>query len=332
MADRTTYVEWYHGLPIPWLNGANGFNEGTAIGTVLDQQVDLLKQAQKAHFPSLAPSDALPHIGSDRRLIQGPNETDDNFRIRLRTAWDDHARDGTPLELLVQLYWTGFPNAVLAQQNGLGFSLSGAPTAGQDPTSLLTITNLGVLSEDTISWNSQNGPRRIPATTPWWTIDGELANTSRFSVLFPGPLPSAFRTWAVATFSGTGSAAITWNNQFPTSDYQVMVGIPVITSGGPATVYADSTTQTQDGITIRASGLITGSVVVMAWQNGANPLADLHPADLKRLRIVIDRWRPGNMKCTGIYALARGNMMGWPVSTLGSIAILDIGEVVVFAP
>jgi hypothetical protein len=82
-------------------------------------------------------------------------------------------------------------------------------------------------------------------------------------------------------------------------------------------VFADATTRTTTGVTMRASAAITGSVDVVASQVGANPLADLHPADLARLQFIIGTWRP-NALCVGVYAVAQGNMYGWPIATMGT--------------
>lgn len=173
------FKQWYQNLPIPWLSGNTvGNAEGASNGEVIDEQVELLKEAQKAHMPFQGPSDAIAHIGGDRGLVQGPLESDDDFRIRLQTAWDDWNRAGTALELLVQLYFNGFPNAFIEQQNGKNYSLSGNPQPGEDPTPLLVIGNGPPLPFPL-------GP--IPAGTPWYNFDGNYQFTSRFIVYFPVP-------------------------------------------------------------------------------------------------------------------------------------------------
>jgi hypothetical protein len=101
---------------------------------------------------------------------------------------------------------------------------------------------------------------------------------------------------------------VTWNNAFPTTSYHVQVGAVTITDGsGPVSVVADSTTFTLTGCTLLASGAFTGTVSVLAWQNGANPYADLHPSDLSKLQFTIATWRP-NALCVGVYAVAQGTM------------------------
>jgi hypothetical protein len=245
------------------------------------------------------------------------------------------------LQLLEELYWAGFGGGVLVQQNGLAFNLSGTPTAGADNSALLVRTTCSALSVALTSnvtppTTTQTG-RSIPTATPWWQFaESRSANANvsdtdycnRFALLFPGmPLPSAFFTWARASFAGTDNVAINWNNAFPTTNYLIMPGIPTITSGGPAAVWADGTTQTQTGVTIRASAAITGTVDVIASQVGANPLADLHPADLARLQSTIKTWRPNSI-CVGVYAVAQGNVFGWPVATFSGRSAMGLSQIV----
>jgi hypothetical protein len=332
---RTNFVTWAKNLPIPWLvAGPVGQAECSSWPAVVDSQIVLLDAARKVAYPDYAPSDALPNLGGDRKLVQGPAESDANFRIRLKGAWDDWSRAGTWLELLVQLYWGGYTGAVIVQQNGLAYSLSGAPTAGADPTALLTVTTCATLSAALTS--NVNPPtatttgRSIPSGNGWWQFaDTRSANPNvsdtdycnRFAVLFPGPLPSQFITVGTATFTASDTATVVWNNAFPTTGYHVQVGATVITdSSGPVTITADSTLFTLTGCTVASSGAFTGTVSLLAWQDGANPYADLHPMDLSRLQFTIATWR-SNAMCMGIYAVAQGSFVGWPVRQLSSGSI-----------
>lgn len=326
---RTTFVQWYQAAPVPWLvAGPNGQREGRTWPAVLDQLAVLLDTARKVAYPDYAPSDALPHLGGDRKLVQGPAEVDANFRVRLKGAWDDWARAGTWLELLVQLYWGGWTGAVVVQQNGLASYLTGNPTAGVDPTPLYAEVACSALS---VALTSDVNPpmaavagRSIPAATPWWMFsESRSANPrasdtdycNRFAVLFPGPLPSQFLTVGTATFTASDTATVVWNNAFANTSYHVQVGIPTITDGsGPVSIVADLTTRTLTGVTLNSSGAFTGTISVIAWQDGANPYADLHPQDLSKLQFTIQTWRP-NALCVGVYAVAQGKFMGWPVQT-----------------
>lgn len=326
---RTTFVSWYKSLPIPWLvSGVNGQREGGSWPSVVDSQIVLLDSARKVAYPDYTPSDALPNLGGDSKLAQGPGEADASFRIRIKGRWDDWARAGTWLELLVQLYWGGYTGAVVVQQNGLASYLTGTPTPGVDPTALYTEVACSTLSVAITS--NVNPPtltstgRAIPSGTPWWQFaESRSANANasdtdycnRFAVLFPGPLPSQFMTVGTATFTASDTATVVWNNAFPNTTYHVQVGIPTITDGGGGvSVVADSTTKTLTGVTLNASGAFTGTVSVLAWQDGANPYADLHPSDLSKLQFTIATWRP-NALCVGVYAVAQGNYYGWPLAT-----------------
>lgn len=393
--NPTSFVEWYQNLPIPWLvAGANGQKEALALGAALDGQVTLIKLATKAHMPSYAPSDALPHIGADRQLEQGPNETNANFVTRLKTAWDDWARAGTALELLVQLYWGGFGGAVIAQQNGLLYSLAHAPTAGVDPTSLLSISlampNLvmtqiprqtitltvqtagalgaalinvyvnGVatmqffpLASTTGSWYPLQGtdtwlhfPNASYSTSdswtitpdgtvtssggfttatyncvPWWTVDGDTTHTNRFVVLFPGGSldgGSGFVTSGTATFTGAEDGitvpwpTVTWNNAFADTTYKIQRG--AVYSSTMVDVSVDATTKTTAGVQMTASGPFVGTVDVFAWEAGSNPFADIHAADLARIRRLINRWKPAKSICAGIYQVVKLPLWDYPTT------------------
>lgn len=396
MSAPGSYQDWWKSLPIPWLvGGPNGQKEATALGSVFDQQVSLVKLATTAHMPDYAPTDALAHIGGDRQLEQGPNETNANFVTRLKTAWDDWARAGTALELLVQLYWGGFGGAVIAQQNGLLYSLSAAPTAGADPTSLLQINlglpNLGIAqiprqtievycfsggalgtaqfdtfvngysaatvtppasssgtwvavkgsftwvhfpsvtysSGDTLTINPDGTTTLVGSSfstatynsAPWWSVDADQSHTNRFVILFPGSSlggGSGFVTSATATFTGAEDGVTvpwptaTWNNAFADTTYKTQRG--AIYSSSMVEAVIDGTTKTKTGVQVKASAPFVGTVDVLAWEAGANPFADIHAADLARLRRLIYRWKPQKSICAGVYQIVKLPVWGYPTS------------------
>lgn len=184
MAAGTDFKEFLQGLPLPWLvGGPVGQAEAGAIGDVLDDQTDQLDQARKASMPGKGPLDALPHIAADRQLIRGPSETDDQFRLRLKFAWEQWAWAGSALGVLCQLYYQGYgPYAVLVTQNGLAHSLTGTLPAfvpGQpwDPTANLVITNLGT------------NPT-LPSSPSWWSFDLQNSFCSRYALVFYNLPPS----------------------------------------------------------------------------------------------------------------------------------------------
>lgn len=311
----TTFVEWLNNLPITWLCGQPvGIANNASWGLSADNQTELLNQATKARFPDLAPHDALGHIGGDRVLIQGTTETDANFRIRLRTAWDDWGRAGTPLELLVQLYWQGFTGAVLIQQNGNYYELSGAPTAGVDPTSLLTIGTVSPLPENLYSSDDPTRPP-IPAGTPWWIFDNRTEACNRFVIILPNGSPY-FTISTRVFFNNSAVQTAIWPSPFGNTDYHVLIAPAVVTDGGgPVSVIADRTTRTDIGINIDASGPFTGYVDAIAYPFGSNPFGNIPAPYLAKLRSIINTWKPASTLCMGVISIQLGFVWGWPLGT-----------------
>jgi hypothetical protein len=301
--DPATLVEWYKNLPLPWLvSGANGQAEGGTWPQLADDQIALIKAGIKARFPDYAPTDALPRIGGDRQLIQGSTETDANFITRLKTAWDDWARAGTPLEMLVQLYWLGFSGAVWVQQNGLAYTLSGAPTAGVDPTSLLVASNT---SATTTTLTSTAAPyRTIPAGTPWFDFDGNTDMCNRFAIILPSwPFAAITQVY----FNNSDSAVATWPVPFSTAVYSVIYGVP----SDAVILSVDGTTQTTTSVTLRSSAPWTGSVWVIGFASGVSPFTTFGTTQLGILKKVIQTWRP-NAQCMGVFAITSGELWDYP--------------------
>lgn len=324
--EPDNYVEWWTGLPIPWLVGLDvGHDDATSQATVLDAEVVLIQDATFARMPGLAPDDALLHIGGDRQLLYTPSaETQANFVTRLHTAWDDWARAGTGVELLTQLYWGGFTGAVIVTQNGLGCKLSGTPVAGQDPTPLVTVFNLGVIGPPIA------GPARtIPSGTPWWTFDDNTEFWSRFAILFPDGMPGALTITGRAEFADTSSAAVTWSSGFTDTTYLIMLGPPIVTDGsGVVVVSVDGTTKTQTGVTVLSSANFTGHADLLAWPVGGNPFGSLTPEVANRYRSIVERWRPAKATYKGTTVIIRGMTFGWPVRTFGYGGTFGPSEVI----
>lgn len=195
-------VEWLRRLAIPWLVGREvGAADVTSYGTVIDDQIELTKEAVKARMPEECPSDALPYIGNERGLIQGGtvgsfSESDADFGLRLREAWDVWPYAGTPLSLLLQLYYTlGIDNAVIVQQNGLFFTLGAVPEF-PPLTDYLNYSTTAALETDLPPDPTRTGfpwfAQTIPAGNPWWLFDNKTDLCNRFVVIFPAPLPASW--------------------------------------------------------------------------------------------------------------------------------------------
>lgn len=308
MAAPTNLKQWLQGLPITWLVGNDvGRADAGAQGDVYDGQVELLREATRARFPGdgYAPDDALPEIGQDRQLIQGTSESNATFRTRLLTAWDQHELRGTWVELLFQLYFScgvEAGGAYIIQQNGLIYSLSANPTAGEDPTPLL------VVEEAPTDYTTF-----YPESYPFYRLSEDPEHCSQFAIVFPSPWLGPFRTLAVAEFSASSTASVTWESSIPGA-YSILLGAPSVEDDiGPVACAGDYTTQTAAGITITASTPLTGSVVVLAVPDGANPFVNILPSQLAILRTVVRRWKPAKAICKWFsFIAAPGNVWGWP--------------------
>jgi hypothetical protein len=353
----TSYAQWYGGLPFSWLvQGPNGQLEAQSWPAFLDGIINLLFQARYQAYPNRCAPDALSHLGGDRKLAQGPFESQASFRARIQTAWGNSpitvtapglpeaqsggptsgwALAGTPLQLLEELYWGGFLGAVIVQQNGLAYNLSAAPTVGVDNSGLLTITpcstlSVALTSNVTPPTNVQAG-RSIPVSTPWWMFDSNTDLCNRFAILFPS-VPPAFMITGHAVFDGTSaSAPLTWSSSFTDTTYLTMAGPAVVTDGGPGVVVSvDGTSLTTTGATVEASDAFTGWVDVLAWPSGGNPFFTATTDMVSRLQTLIKTWRP-NAICVGVNVLTSGEMIGWPPSdTIGDGDTFG-GAVTVFA-
>lgn len=90
-------------LSPPWL--ATGFSEKFLynIGLGADALLEKLNQAMKAHMPTLCDPTALPYLGADRLMGQGPNESNANFRLRLKKAFDTWQNAGSRRSVLQQV-------------------------------------------------------------------------------------------------------------------------------------------------------------------------------------------------------------------------------------
>ncbi len=320
MSAPANFVEWLQSLPIPWLVSKEvGAADAAAQGAVYDGQVTLVKEAVKARMPLSGPADALPYIGTDRKLIQGYAESDDDFRIRSQSVWDQWALAGTWGELLYQLFFTcNIPagSAYIVQQNGLAYSLSADPVAGEDPTALVTITELG------LNYNVADG-----AGYPWWTFDDREDLCARFAIVFTSPLADSLCITARATFDGSSDSAVaTWSAPWDDGTYQVMAAAPVSTDGTIPVVAVLSDSRTSTTVTVQASAPFTGYVDLVAWIGGENPFASPSQSMRNLINKIVKTWKPAKAKYMGGFMHVTGVLWGWPIGTTWGQAGLRWGE------
>jgi hypothetical protein len=156
--------------------------------------------------------------------------------------------------------------------------------------------------------------RTIPAGTPWFAFDGNTDMCNRFALIFT---TWPFSTLLNANFNNTDFVNLTWPAAFASSSYSIVLGVP----SSNVTLYIDGTTQMQTGVTIRSSAPWFGSVPVIAWASGVNPLNFFTTSTFGALQSLIAAFKP-NAICMGVYLLASGKMLGFSGLTLGSGATL----------
>lgn len=98
-----TFRESLRNISVPFLLGFVGVRLGYAVGLVIDAMGDATRESIKARMPGVADVSALPYLGRDRGLFQGPNETPTAFAARLSNSMLARRRSGTAGEALRQL-------------------------------------------------------------------------------------------------------------------------------------------------------------------------------------------------------------------------------------
>ena len=311
----STWEAWVTRLKVSWM-GIKAQRIFGAYGYVLgDMTEQWCMQGTLEHLPQYAsdPVSIALHA-DDRQLDTYPGEPSAQLQAREPYWLVINKFRGRGLGLLLGLHFAGFDGAIIVQQNGIALSLT-LPlppfTGNWDPTPNLVITQCSQLATALTSnvtpptWKTPG--RSIPSATKWFFFDNNTDFCSRFAVLFPGPLPSyfIFGDTGRATFTASDSASLTWSNPLSVANYPIAVGPAVVTDGGgPVSVYADGSTETTTGVTIRASAPFTGYVDCAA-------VGGLNMADLQRLQGTIFKWRPAKATCTGVYALAQGQYWDW---------------------
>lgn len=108
MAIRT-YRQWALDNSPPWLHGTWGKKLVEAIGVMFDDARNTVFEAGAAgsvDAPTF-PVDALALVGSERNIERYPDETNDEYRVRVKGAWESWAQAGT-MRLVAELTYLGF--------------------------------------------------------------------------------------------------------------------------------------------------------------------------------------------------------------------------------
>ena len=173
----------------PWLQTGNGEKLLYTIGLLHDALCEKANQATRASMPGLGTGDALPYIGADNVLSQGPAETAASFVARNSSALDAWAHAGSRASVLQQVlnYVSGFENAATTGQVPRGVIVSSS-AAGTWAT-WDTYYNTTALTAQ---------PNHISITSGNWNWDANFRNSNAFLILFfesgatLGPAPFVF--------------------------------------------------------------------------------------------------------------------------------------------
>ena len=188
-------------LSPPWL--ADGIAEKIlyAIGLGGDAVLEKLNQAIRARLPGRCDPSALPLLGNDRVMAQGPNESNSAFSIRLKKAFDTWQRAGARRSVLQQvLGYVANPNNV----STTGQVPIGA-IVGSTPGGAYATWDVFYSTSDTSQ--PPHHQRVAPAN---WNWDGKYGASQAYLVLyFPLVASATAGTAASVTALSNGFATIT---------------------------------------------------------------------------------------------------------------------------
>lgn len=86
----------------PWLSKGTNERYMYNFGLANDALLEKMNQAMRAHMPGLCTPTALPYIGKDRIMTQGPAESNDSFSDRLSRAFDAWQHAGSRQAVMSQ--------------------------------------------------------------------------------------------------------------------------------------------------------------------------------------------------------------------------------------
>lgn len=163
-----SFRERIRGLLPPWLVDRTtlgktvGFRLAYGVTATLDAAVEAALQGLQARYPGLGTPTALPYLSRDRRIVQGPQESDDAFGVRLvqwLTYWRT-AGNAYSLMKAFQAYLSpGYPQLRLVTRSGLWYTLA---TDG-------TLTYLQS-SPNNWDWDSISNPGNAGNWSDFWVL------------------------------------------------------------------------------------------------------------------------------------------------------------------
>ena len=154
------YAQMGSDLSPPWLD-ENGTKYLYALSTQISVLAEALRMGVLQRFPSYCLPEALPHIGADRQIRRGINESDDAYKGRLRNAFQTWKKAGSPLAVLDQIAQYYAPNAPV-----LRYVVNGVDENGTRVTDWWTLDN-GEFSYHRANPSNWNWDGTFPAMRFW---------------------------------------------------------------------------------------------------------------------------------------------------------------------
>lgn len=298
MAD--SYREYQPLRAPPWLQDDDGAAWEAEFGGAKDTIQEQLRQGITARFPDFAAElgapDALAATGAERLLPPGYRQTDEQFAATLKNAWslwpgteDAPGGAGSHAGMLRELKRQGFWPAVIVQDNGRW----------------TTLDTDGVLSYGWLMTSATRG-------RPDWRFYDPDRFFSRFAIVFPGPVTPVLQVTATAVFNGTDRATATWSQPWDDILYLIAAS-PPITSGPIPGIALDETSKTPQSIDVIATAAFTGTVSLLSWRPGDDPLSGPSASSRIRLAELARRWKPASMTYDGAFVITQGGLWGWPI-------------------
>ncbi len=191
-------------LSPPWLAGNwNGYRFQYSLGIQMDAVAEYARIASLQRFPDHCVEEALQHLGLDRRMLKGPNESATSYRERLRIWIATWKMAGHPKAVLGQLaaYYAPAPPVIRYVSNG--YDESGN-----------TVTDWWTLAGGVYSYQ-----RQTPAN---WNWDGTYGNYRFWIILYVPLLP----TWNWDDGHAWDEPGLLWNfaNGQAVADLRSIIG------------------------------------------------------------------------------------------------------------
>lgn len=210
-------------LAPPWLSTGAAEKYLYSFGLGLDMLIEKLFQGMKMHIPTKADATALPFIGADRLIGQGPSESNANYATRLKYAFDDWRVAGNARSIVQQLrgYLSPFSPTIRVvdriRYDGFLNKVGGdwyTYTPDMDPQKVPpSVTQKVDVNLDDLGGMYSSLAPRDPVGTQWWNFWVIIYSTGANQWATSGPTYADGHKW------GDGS---TWGSSKPQSYFDGM--------------------------------------------------------------------------------------------------------------